>query len=473
MHKITVVTLGPGDKDMLTLGACEALKKADRVILKTRRHGAADWLTQQGIPFGSLDTQFENAADFDDLAAKCAQHIVDAAKDGTVAYGVFDCAHDESVMHLQLASGVETILLPGVPQHTPLLAAANFGGAYTVSDAAGLLVTDAQRVLCVTEMDSALLAGECKLKLLPWYGANSRVLYFPSLRGERRPVQITLEQLDRQKYYGHRAACIVFPGKLTEKTRWDAQDLLSLMRVLRGENGCPWDRKQTHQSLRPFLIEEAYETALAIDEGDYAHVADELGDVLLQVALHAVIGEEYGTMHWTDITSDICRKMIFRHRHVFGEDECLTAEAVVDNWARIKQEERGQETVGQAMADVEKGLPPLIRAEKIQKKAHSVGFDWDTPLSALEKVFEEAQEVREDLQKGDDPTEELGDLFFSCVNVARLCGVNSEESLSKAVKKFLTRFTSMESRVDYEGKSLNVLTIDEMQVYWNRSKYEV
>ena len=472
MHKITVVTLGPGDQDMLTLGACDTLRKTGKVILKTRRHGAADWLAQQGIAFETLDGLFDGAEDFDNLAARCAAYVLSAANDSSVAYGVFDCAHDESVMQLQHLAQGEIIMMAGVPQHAPLLAAANTSGAFTVSDAAGLSVTDAQKTLCVTEIDSALLAGECKLKLLPWYGERCRVLYFASVTGMRRPVQIPLEDLDRQKNYGHRAACIVYPAKLTEKTRWDAQDLLSLMRILRGENGCPWDRKQTHSSLRPFLIEEAYETALAIDEGNYEHVADELGDVLLQVALHAVIGEEYGTMQWTDITSDICRKMIARHRHVFGEDECITPEDVADNWARIKQEERGQITVGQAMADVEKGLPPLVRAEKIQKKAHAVGFDWISPLDALEKVFEEAQEVREELEKGKDPTDELGDLFFSCVNVARLCGVNSEEALSKSIKKFLTRFISMENRVNYEGKSLSVLTINEMQVYWNHSKYE-
>jgi tetrapyrrole methylase family protein/MazG family protein len=244
------------------------------------------------------------------------------------------------------------------------------------------------------------------------------------------------------------------------------------MRLLRGENGCPWDKKQTHTSLRPYLIEEAYETAMAIDEGDEQHIAEELGDVLLQIALHAVIGEEYGTMDLSEMTTAICQKMIARHRHVFGEDNCRTPEEVMDNWARIKMEERGQKTYGETMLEIKRGMPPMLRAYKVQKKAADIGFDWDNAYGVLDKVLEEAQEIREEMNKGADPSLEVGDLFFSCVNLARLLKVDSEKILSQATEKFINRFIRMEKFAQKDKKSLKSLTIDEFSVYWDRSKAE-
>ena len=472
MHPIDIVTLGPGSREYLTLGAMETLRKATYVVLRTGRHGAAKWLEDSGIPFETLDNIHENAEDFDELNTACAEYVREQARGGSVAYGVADPLQDGSVQAL-IQAGAKLHTLPGVPLQAPFLSAAEVSGAVTTVTASDLRLTDGQSTLCVTEIDSPLLAGDIKMKLLPYYGARCEVLFFPPSESAQRAYQtIRLEDLDRQKAYNHTAACVIKPQPLTLKERFDMADLLQLMRVLRGENGCPWDRKQTHQSLRPYLIEEAYEAALAIDEGDDLHLTEELGDVLLQVALHAVIGEEYGTMDISDITTAISRKMIARHRHVFGEDTCLTPESVVDNWSRIKQEERGQQSVGEAMLDIKPGMPPLLRAEKIQRKARDVGFDWEKPEEALDKVMEEVREVREELN-GSHLMEEVGDLLFSCVNVARLCGVNAEEALTFSTQKFLNRFLWMEKQAKIDGKALKVLTISELSVYWERSKSEM
>ncbi len=472
MHKITIVALGPGPREYLTLGALEALQKAQTIVLRTQQHDAANWLKEQGIPFESLDMLHEEAEDFDALNQACARYVLDKAQQGSVAYGVAAPHQDASVKALQ-ALEAKAVVLPGVPLYSPLLQHVDISEGLTVCSASDLVVEGGRQSLCITEIDNPLLAGDIKMKLLPWYGEDCPVMFFPSSQEAHRPhITIPLADLDRQKKYDHTAACIIKPLPLTEKSRYDMGDLLALMRILRGENGCPWDRKQTHESLRPYLIEEAYETALAIDEKDDIHLAEELGDVLLQVALHAVIGEEYGTLDLSDIATSICKKMIARHRHVFGEDRCLTPEAVVDNWSRIKQEERGQKTIGEAMLDVKPGMPPLLRAEKIQRKARDVGFDWEKPEEALDKVLEEAGEVRAALHS-ENLKEEIGDLLFSCVNVARLCKVNSEEAVTFSTEKFLKRFLWMEKAAKNDGKSLNVLTINEMSVYWERSKSEM
>ena len=280
-----------------------------------------------------------------------------------------------------------------------------------------------------------------------------------------------LSDIDRQPKYDHTCAVLLPSVGLTERKRFDFYDLVRVMDILRGEDGCPWDKEQTHESLKKYLVEEAYETAAAVSEEDWDHVADELGDVLLQVVFQANIGRQYGTFELADITSHICRKMIDRHRHIFGSDHCETADDVLANWEKIKKEERGYKTQTDVLKGVSPGLPPLMRAAKVQKKARDVGFDWNDPRDALKKVHEEAEEVLSELDKNGGNLEmELGDLFFACVNAARLSGVDPESALQKATEKFISRFSSMENEILREGKRFQDLTLSEMDVYWKGSK---
>ena len=170
------------------------------------------------------------------------------------------------------------------------------------------------------------------------------------------------------------------------KETYSLQDLIEILRILRAPGGCPWDRAQTHLSDRRNFVEEAYEAAGAIDEEDPDHLADELGDVLLQVVFHASVGASHGEFAIGDVTTDICRKMIYRHAHIFGTDHCATAGEVADNWEKLKKAEKGLHTQSEVLADVSRSLPALTRAHKVQKKAAQVGFDWDAPLEALPKV---------------------------------------------------------------------------------------
>ena len=257
---------------------------------------------------------------------------------------------------------------------------------------------------------------------------------------------------------------------MNTRKRFCFMDLVRIMEILRAPGGCPWDQEQTHESLRRYLIEEAYEAVTAIDENDPDHLADELGDVLLQIVFHASVGQSHGTFAISDVTSNICRKMIYRHAHVFGDADCRTPGEVTENWEKLKKAEKGLTTQTSIMQDVSKGLPALMRASKVQKKAADVGFDWNTALEALPKVHEEAEEVRAELESGRDPAEELGDLLFSCVNVARLCKLEPELLLKFATEKFIRRFENMENMIKSDGKALEGLTLREMDVYWNQVK---
>ncbi len=471
-YRITVVSLGPGSRELLTLGALEEMKKAGRLILRTGLTDAALYLREQGYAFDTLDDLHETCSTFEELTRACVKRVRAAAKEKNVCYAVLDAARDESARELLNKRG--TRALPGVSLAGPALAACPEENVL-VETASGLSVASTSSTLCVCELDNRVLAGECKLKLLARYAPDTVVLFFPpSAQAERRYKSITLDELDRQKHYDHTVCAVIPAVPLTEKKRFDFYDLERVMAVLRSPGGCPWDREQTHASLRPYLIEESYEAADAIDREDWDQLYDELGDVLLQVVFHASIAESTGDFELSDITTAICKKMIRRHRHIFGGDDCPTAEAVALNWEKIKREERGTKSQSEVLKEVVPGMEPLLRAAKVQKKARDVGFDWDDPKDALQKVHEEADEVLEALREGnaDRIEDELGDLFFSCVNTARLAGADSQKCLHRATEKFISRFTRMENAVKSDGKSLKDLTLSEMDVYWNGCKHE-
>ncbi len=470
MNKITVVSLGPGPREHLTLGTLSALEKAEKVVLRTARSDAAAYILEKGISFETLDHLHESCEDFDELCEEAVNALMALAEKSDVCYAVFDAAQDETVTALLQKAPVE--ILPGMPLCAPFLPRMG-GSKMEIQTASSLEVTGLQNPLLVLECTSRMLMSDCKLKLLNWLDGDDTVLFFPpSPDPQRTCLSIPLSDIDRQPAYDHTCAVLIPTQPLEGKKRYDFYDLVRVMALLRGDNGCPWDKEQTHETLRKYLIEEAYETAAAIDEEDWLSVADELGDVLLQVVFQASIGRQYGTFELSDITTAICKKMISRHRHIFGTDVCRTAEDVVDNWEKIKKEERGFKTQSDVLNGVSRGLAPLMRAGKVQKKARDVGFDWDDPLEALQKVHEEADEVAEAIREKDAHhlEEELGDLFFACVNVSRLCGVEAETALQQATEKFIKRFTAMENAILKAGKCLKDLTLSEMDVYWNSSK---
>lgn len=240
---------------------------------------------------------------------------------------------------------------------------------------------------------------------------------------------------------------------------------------LRAPGGCPWDMEQTHESLIPHVIEEAYEVAEAIRGGDPAQICDELGDILLQPVLHAEIASESGAFDLDQMAHGLCDKLIRRHPHVFGDTTAATSDAVLTQWDAIKRQEKGTQHEGM-LHGVGGGLPALMRGQKLQKKAARVGFDWPDAAPVFDKIREETAELEAALQSGDKKhiEEEIGDLFFSVVNLARKLGIESESALAAANDKFVKRFHAMETHLREHGKELGKLSLAEMDEAWDAVK---
>ncbi len=248
--------------------------------------------------------------------------------------------------------------------------------------------------------------------------------------------------------------------------------LVDLMATLRGPDGCPWDRKQTTDSLKPFLIEETYEVVDALEEGNPEKIKEELGDLLFQIIFHARIGEENGQFTIWDVISTNLEKMVRRHPHVFGEEKLTTDKEVLANWEEIKKKEKGYEHRKSILEGVPRSMPALIRAHRLQERAARVGFDWSRIDEALPKLDEEIGEFKESLKSKNTGKieEELGDIFFMLVNLSRFLAVDPEEALRKTISKFIRRFRYIEESAADSGKSLNDMTLDEMEKLWQESK---
>jgi len=244
-------------------------------------------------------------------------------------------------------------------------------------------------------------------------------------------------------------------------------DLLKIMELLRAPEGCPWDREQTHQSIRRNMLEEAYEVAEAIDEDDPAHMKEELGDVLLQVVFHARMAQEAGRFDFGDVVDGVAQKLVFRHPHVFGSITAHDSDGALTAWEAQKREEKGQKTAADTLDGVARSLPALMRAEKIQDKARKAGFDWDSVEPVLDKIAEEAVELKQAARDSANVEEELGDLLFACVKAGRFLGLDSELALHAACEKFIRRFRRVEQLAD---RPLDQLDLPTLEGLWRQAK---
>ena len=244
-------------------------------------------------------------------------------------------------------------------------------------------------------------------------------------------------------------------------------ELLEIMATLRGPEGCPWDKEQTHESLKPYAVEEAYELLEAVDRGENGDIKEELGDLLLQIIFHSQIAAETGKFDFDDVVRGINEKLLRRHPHVFGNEEAFDEMEALKNWERIKTETEGKKKTGR-----HPGTPILHRALRIQEKAVSFGFDWEEPSQLFEKLEEEAREVRDAVAGGDreEITEEIGDLLFMVVNMSRYLEIHPEDALERSLTKFGKRFRKMEELAGRENRSLEEMVLEEMEEYWEKAK---
>ncbi len=459
---ITIVGMGVGPQD-LTLRGKEAIQKASKVFVRTRRTEAYKALSSLGVDATSCDDLYDQAQDFDSLHAAIADRLNEA---GDCVYCVDGAGVEDPVLSLL----DEYTVIPGV-------AAAVSAAACSGTLAERLLTVSAhdlaaERVwypsdatVVVTELDDVCVAGEVKLKLLDVVGDVDGYLV---AGGKARSVKV--EDLDRQKGYGADCAYVLPRLDYRDKRRWGFEDLMKIVFRLRAPDGCSWDRVQTHKTIRDCCIEEAYELVEAIDLDDVDKMLEESGDVLLQAVFHASLSEDAGEFSTYDMLSGVTGKMLFRHPHVFGNVKADDPEAALAAWEAAKAVEKHQQTYTQRMQMVSP-MPALMRAKKIQKIARKANFDWADPQGAYDKVNEELAELKA-ASSPEEQAEEGGDLLFAAVNVLRMLGVEPELALLAATRKFADRFAKVEAKVLSMGKQMTDMTLDELDAIWNEIKHE-
>ena len=475
--RITVAALGPGHPGLVTRAAWEALTGGARVVLRTARHGVAQELTRAGVAFETLDALYEQSEDFDELCARTARRLLSMAREaGALVYGVSDPLSDQTVRALAQRAGAECALeaLPGVTLASYAAAACAAQGAQTenLCQTTALSVEelepDPERPLVVTELNDRVLASGVKLWLMDVYDPEQPVFFDgPGEEPSARVAVLPLCELDRQRAYDHTCAVFVPPVPLAQRARHTVRDLQQVTRRLRAADGCPWDRVQTHESLRQYMIEEAYEAVDAIDGGDPDRMADELGDVLFQVLLHAQIAQEHADFALGDVATAICGKMISRHEQIFGRGGTDTAGD--EGWEAIKRREKGQRTLVDSLRDVPGYLPALMRAYKVLRKAASAGCDPLSGADALAAARQALARAEADLAAGRDASQALGALLFAAAGAARGCGQQPELLLRAQTQRFIERFERMERDALAQGVDLAQVPREQMAAHWARS----
>lgn len=473
---VHVLGLGPGPIGLVTLETMRLLEEAGEVLLRTGRHPCVPELKERGVRFRPLDRHYEEGGSMEEVYAAIAREVAEEARlRGEAYYAVPGFAMlAERTVQLLLQEDVEVRVHGAVSFFDAVLAALGLDAVE------GVLILDADRLLekgygmldprvdtLLSQVDSRLKASEVKTVLLEAYPPEHAVRVVGEAgMPEQRVEEVPLEELDRGERFDHLTT--IHLSALNGEEIYDFQRLLEIIAHLRGPGGCPWDRKQTHESLARHMVEEAHEAVDAVHHGDMDHLAEELGDLMLQVVLHGQIGAEEGTFDVRDSLRSIITKLVRRHPHVFGEVKLDTPEEVIARWERIKAEERGEPSVLDGLAA---GLPALLHAFKLQTRAARVGFDWEQAEDVLPKLEEELREVEEALRGGEgDLEDELGDVLFTLVNVCRRYKVDPEVALMRSARKFERRFREVETKCAAGGLDMQKMTLEELDCMWDESK---
>ncbi|WP_181351160.1 nucleoside triphosphate pyrophosphohydrolase [Thalassobacillus sp. CUG 92003] len=484
MHSIEIIGLGGGDIDQLPLGLYKKLiSQAQPVYVRTEDHPVVAALETEGVTFKGFDETYQRHDQFEPVYQDIVEQLIQASETQAVIYAV--PGHPmlaERTVQLLLEHGKETDL------HVTCTGGRSFlddlFNALQVDPIEGFQLLDATSFkrnqldyrshLIFCQVYDKMIASEVKLSLLDDLAPETPVTIVSAAgSNEETRLSIPLEELDRAVELDNLTTVHLAP--ITDMNQLNHQffRLREVISELRGPDGCPWDRAQTHESLRKYLIEETYEFIDAVNRADDVNMTEELGDILLQVLLHSQIGEDEGFFTVDDVIVTVTDKMIRRHPHVFGDHQAETAEDVVQSWDAIKQNEKSGQHV--ALLDhVPKSFPALLQAEEIQKKAAKVGFDWGDPVQVIRKVEEEWQEfeVARRQQNVREMEKEWGDLLFALANLARHYKLSSESSLEQTNAKFRKRFAYVEKKVVDSGHQWHDFTLDELDGFWERAKAE-
>lgn len=479
--KITVIGLGFGDEDSLSIGTWKLLQSGAPVYLRTEDHPIVPWMREQEIPFETFDHIYEKHDEFAPVYQEIVQHMIqNVSMHGHIIYAVPG--------HPMVAERTVQLLLQEGSSHS-ISVDVHGGGSFLdiafsrlgidpiegfqLLDGSDLehghVINPEQHVL-IGQVYSPFVASDVKLTLMQVYPDDYEVVLADSLgiTGKERIKRLPLYELDHQNDFTNLTSVYVPPTKQESVYYKQFSYLLQTMHKLRSPEGCPWDQEQTHESLRPYLIEEAYEFIDAIEQEDDTAMAEELGDVLLQVVFHAVIAEQRYGFTMQDVVETLNAKLIRRHPHVFGTAHADTPDQVVQTWDAVKQTE-GKEKRQSILDGIPKSFPPLLKAYEQQKKAAKVGFDWDDIAEVWEKVKEEQTELL--AAKTDQEREkELGDVLFSVVNLARFYKIDPELALHQTTQKFERRFRYVEQAAKKDGQPMEQYSIDQLEKWWQEAK---
>lgn len=487
--KIYIMGLGAGAVDSLTLQAYRLLKMGYPVFLRTERHPVVDMLREDGIEFTSFDWIYDEAESFEVVYSEIVERLLEdvQAASTPVIYAVpgHPMVAERSVKLLRekaTSVGIELEMVSSSSFLDDMFSSLSIdpNDGFLLLDGLALddVMLDNRMHIIITQVYSQEIASEVKLILMDYYPNDTpiTVIRAAGVKGQECIWEVPLFEIDRIKEIDHLTALYIPKGSELSQFKSFGK-LVEIVRRLRGPGGCPWDQEQTHESIRSYLVEETYEVLEAIENGDMSNLAEELGDLLLHVVMHAQIAKDEGEFSIYQVIESISEKMVRRHPHVFGGDTVGNVDQVLSNWEEIKKQEKGnkepfhqvEESTKSILDGIPKGLPMLMYAYKQQKKAAKVGFDWDETAQVWDKVNEEIEELKEAASM-ESRSEELGDLLYAVVNLARFMGVEPEEALQKTCRKFEKRFRFIEQQLKEKGLTFAEVNLEWMENHWKKAK---
>jgi len=475
MGKLNIIGIGTKKINDISYEGYISIEKNNLKYLRTNHHPFSEYLEEKGVEFETFDSYFIENTSLDDVY----ENIINTINNKIIEYEEVNYYvpgspyYGDVVTEYYLNNTIEDIkvkIIDSVSFFQKALSMVNGNNEnlkVLSSERYDFYDIDINSDLLFTQIYNKDLAEKIKIDLGEIYGDDYKVNIIDVILD--KTLEMSVFELDKLKKYSFSTYIFVQSIEKSTKELYNVNNLLKLMEILRGPDGCPWDRKQTHDSIRQCLIEEAYEVVDAIDNKDYDNFIEELGDLLLQVVFHGQIAKEEGYFNIYDIYNAICKKLINRHPHVFGETKAGNEGEALKSWENIKSKEKLIESHSERLRDVPKALSPLSKSYKIQKLAADVGFDWPDVSGAVSKIHEELDELLAEYEKLDKNKieNELGDLLFAIVNFARFLKINPDIALNKTVNKFIERFNYIEIN---SSKPLESMSLKEMDELWEESK---
>ncbi len=469
MNKILLVGLGCDEGD-ITLNGLNAIKSAKRVVARTGDAISFKTLKNLNVNAITLDDIYKKSRNFDTLNKNLAKRVIELAKDSDVLYAVDGSVTEDASCKEIIKKYKNVEVYAGVSATSKCLerlkiAETSIKGVSAYDFINGLKISFPAVIYAI---DNRQVAGEIKLMLSNIVG-EERDIFISNTKFNKK---IKVYELDRIEGYDYSTSIYVEDKDFLHKQRFEFSDLIDIVKALRGENGCPWDRVQTPKTIEKNLIEETYELIDAIESDDDDMIIEEIGDVMLQSAFYVIFGEEYGRYTYYDVLSGICSKLISRHTHVFGTDTAHDESSALDNWNKNKAIEKGYANGTEYLESVPKNFPAVMRAQKVGSRAGKQGFDFNDYTEVILKVYEEIEEIKQAVKTGDSEEikKECGDLLFSVVNLVRKLDVDGETALNISTEKFIKRFSSLENALQSKGLKMQDLTQEELDKIYDELK---